>query len=161
MTCVTGMTLTPGGSFLTWMKRMWRKLRGGATPYCFSACCACQLGPVRLYWHRYICQLLWCLFLLSACSREERRWMEKQNRAVRQKRKKEETVRLRALVGMSWPRPLPSEPWVRGSCLLLQTQHTHWTHGSRSSKTKKGLRKRLGRKRGQRQRGKKHWRERG
>ena len=32
-------------------------------------------------------------------SRDERRWMEKQNRAMRQKRKKEETARLRTLVG--------------------------------------------------------------
>ena len=32
-------------------------------------------------------------------SRDERRWMEKQNRAMRQKRKKEETTRLRTLVG--------------------------------------------------------------
>ncbi|CAB4045121.1 dnaJ homolog subfamily C member 2-like, partial [Paramuricea clavata] len=31
-------------------------------------------------------------------SRDERRWMEKQNRAMRQKRKKEETTRLRTLV---------------------------------------------------------------
>ena len=31
-------------------------------------------------------------------SRDERRWMEKQNRAMRQKRKKEETARLRTLV---------------------------------------------------------------
>ncbi|XP_046841281.1 dnaJ homolog subfamily C member 2-like isoform X2 [Xenia sp. Carnegie-2017] len=31
-------------------------------------------------------------------SREERRWMEKQNRAMRQKRKKEETTRVRTLV---------------------------------------------------------------
>ena len=35
-------------------------------------------------------------FLLS---RDERRWMEKQNRAMRQKRKKEETARIRLLVG--------------------------------------------------------------
>lgn len=35
------------------------------------------------------------------CSREERRWIEKQNKAVRQKKKKEEMGRLRALVGAS------------------------------------------------------------
>ena len=33
-------------------------------------------------------------------SREERRWMEKQNKAARQKRKKDEMARLRTLVGM-------------------------------------------------------------
>ena len=32
-------------------------------------------------------------------SREERRWIEKQNKAARQKRKKEETARIRQLVG--------------------------------------------------------------
>lgn len=32
-------------------------------------------------------------------SREERRWMEKQNKAARQKRKKEEMLRIRSLVG--------------------------------------------------------------
>lgn len=34
-----------------------------------------------------------------ACSREERRWMEKQNKAARQRRKKEEMARIRTLVG--------------------------------------------------------------
>ena len=34
-----------------------------------------------------------------ACSREERRWMEKQNKAARQRRKKEEMTRIRTLVG--------------------------------------------------------------
>ena len=33
-------------------------------------------------------------------SRDERRWIEKQNKAARQKRKKEEMTRIRQLVGM-------------------------------------------------------------
>ena len=33
-------------------------------------------------------------------SREERRWLEKQNKAARQKRKKEEVSRMRTLVGI-------------------------------------------------------------
>lgn len=36
----------------------------------------------------------------SASDRDERRWIDKQNKAARAKRKKEETVRLRQLVGM-------------------------------------------------------------
>lgn len=34
----------------------------------------------------------------DGCSREERRWIEKQNKAARQKRKKEEMTRIRQLV---------------------------------------------------------------
>ena len=37
--------------------------------------------------------------VLTLNSREERRWIEKQNKAVRQKRRKEEINRLRTLVG--------------------------------------------------------------
>lgn len=33
------------------------------------------------------------------CSREERRWIERQNKAARQKLKKEEISRIRQLVG--------------------------------------------------------------
>jgi len=33
------------------------------------------------------------------CSRDERRWIEKQNKAARQKLKKEEISRIRELVG--------------------------------------------------------------
>lgn len=36
---------------------------------------------------------------LVLCSRDERRWIEKQNKSVRQKKKKEEVTRLRTLVG--------------------------------------------------------------
>lgn len=35
----------------------------------------------------------------SASDRDERRWIDKQNKAARAKRKKEETARLRQLVG--------------------------------------------------------------
>lgn len=35
----------------------------------------------------------------SASDRDERRWIDKQNKAARAKRKKEETTRLRQLVG--------------------------------------------------------------
>lgn len=38
-------------------------------------------------------------FFLSSCSRDERRWIEKQNRASRAQRKKEEMNRIRTLVG--------------------------------------------------------------
>lgn len=41
---------------------------------------------------------LTCLFSLSY-SRDERRWIEKQNRGARAQRKKEEMNRLRTLVG--------------------------------------------------------------
>jgi len=37
----------------------------------------------------------------GVASRDERRWIEKQNKAARQKRKKEEIARLRQLVGQS------------------------------------------------------------
>ena len=42
--------------------------------------------------------LYWLLFD-DLFSREERRWIEKQNKAARLKRKKEETARIRTLVG--------------------------------------------------------------
>ena len=65
---------------------------------------------------------MWCeLRGPSVASREERRWIEKQNKAVRQKKKKEEMARLRLLVGKlsslhfllspSSP-PLPSSPLI-------------------------------------------------
>jgi DnaJ family protein C protein 2 len=38
----------------------------------------------------------------TATDRDERRWIEKQNKAARAKRKKEETTRLRQLVGKSF-----------------------------------------------------------
>ena len=39
------------------------------------------------------------LTTFSLCSRDERRWIEKQNRAARAMRKKEEMNRIRILVG--------------------------------------------------------------
>lgn len=39
------------------------------------------------------------MFLISVPSRDERRWIEKQNRAARALRKKEEMNRIRTLVG--------------------------------------------------------------
>ena len=36
---------------------------------------------------------------ICAISRDERRWIDKQNKAARQKRKKEENSRMRSLVG--------------------------------------------------------------
>jgi len=47
--------------------------------------------------------LFW--FCFAGCSREERRWIEKQNKAARQKLKKEEISRIRQLVG-----------WLLNSC---------------------------------------------
>ncbi len=44
--------------------------------------------------------LLSLVWLVLFHSREERRWLEKQNKAARQKRKKEELSRLRTLVGI-------------------------------------------------------------
>ena len=43
-----------------------------------------------------------CEGFAASCSREERRWIEKQNKAVRLKKKKEEVTRLRTLVGGCW-----------------------------------------------------------
>ena len=43
--------------------------------------------------------VLWVLCSILY-SREERRWMEKQNKTVRQKRKKEDMARIRTLVGI-------------------------------------------------------------
>ena len=40
--------------------------------------------------------------LFSICSRDERRWIERQNKAERQKRKKEEIMRIRTLVGKQY-----------------------------------------------------------
>ena len=42
------------------------------------------------------------------CSREERKWMEKQNKTVRQKRKKEDMARIRTLVGTPLDQLYPS-----------------------------------------------------
>jgi len=45
------------------------------------------------------CYFVLCGILPADCSREERRWIEKQNKAARQKLKKEEISRMRQLVG--------------------------------------------------------------
>ena len=48
---------------------------------------------VYIYLSIYLC------YLTYSDSRDERRWMDKQNKAARLKRKKEETMRIRTLVG--------------------------------------------------------------
>ena len=66
------------------------------------------------------------------CSREERRWLEKQNKAERQQRKKEENARIRTLVGMSalvhWlVRQHLYTGWHVSTCTLVGTSTlVHW-----------------------------------
>lgn len=49
---------------------------------------------------------------IGVCSRDERRWIEKQNRASRAQRKKEEMNRIRTLVGTHTARRRVLEPSV-------------------------------------------------
>jgi len=53
---------------------------------------------------RYILayHLLSDFFQMEFCSREERRWIEKQNKAERARRKKEEMSRLRSIVDAAY-----------------------------------------------------------
>ena len=86
-----GMIWSLGESSLIWMKRILRKENGEwlmITSLALSYTC---------YVGSYILSLVW---LVLFHSREERRWLEKQNKAARQKRKKEELSRLRTLVGI-------------------------------------------------------------
>jgi len=73
-----------------------------------------KLSRWRIFVSAYdLCLASWCWRVWSSivrfgsltafgvflCSREERRWIEKQNKAARQKLKKEEVARIRQLVG--------------------------------------------------------------
>ena len=49
--------------------------------------------------------------MLLTFSREERRWMEKQNKTTRQKRKKDEMTRIRTLVGTVFVYCMNLIPW--------------------------------------------------
>lgn len=103
---ITGTILIHGGNFLTWMKRKKKRQNGKLvsvtvlqTATQFWSCVVTEISAVR-----------WTL----PCSRDERRWIEKQNRASRAQRKKEEMNRIRTLVGtvseqahtVRWMRPL-------------------------------------------------------
>ena len=67
--------------------------------------------------------------------------MEKQNRAVRLKRKKEETTRIRTFVGRSSYHQNANF----SSQEFRQTRRTHWIRGSRGSGRKRRRRRRLAR----------------
>lgn len=63
-----------------------------------------------------------------SCSRDERRWIEKQNRASRAQRKKEEMNRIRTLVGTELTRykmKYKVKPQLnKGFAISLQILHT-------------------------------------
>lgn len=99
---VTGTTLIRGGNSPTWMKRKRKRLNGKLASVTavhwpatqFRSCVVTEVSDCHVF------NTAMCLTL--PCSRDERRWIEKQNRASRAQRKKEEMNRIRTLVGTVW-----------------------------------------------------------